>query len=156
MIVMNISWPKDKSNEECFEKKPKTFSHNSMLRIGMQISTKPVTVKADSLTLRPISHTSGDGRKDIFPPHQAVRGVADPRIKSRLCLQGLMCQEAHSGSRGESGVGAAEGRETKRRFSGNWGEVMTANPRRRGKSAGSCEEEIRAVILKCLGGNEAF
>ena len=41
MRVMNISWPIDKSKEECFEKKPKTFSHRSMLRIATQISTKP-------------------------------------------------------------------------------------------------------------------
>ena len=127
MRVMNISWPIDKSKEECFEKKPETFSHRSMLRIATQISTKPGTVKADSLTLRPISHTSGDGRKDIFPPHKAVRGVVDPQIKSRLCSQGLTCQGAHSSSRGESGVeGAAEGRETERMFSGISGEVMTA------------------------------
>ena len=70
MMVMNASWPIDKSNEERFEKKPRTFSHRSMLRIAMQISTKPVTVQADSLTLRPISHTSGDGGKVIFPPHK--------------------------------------------------------------------------------------
>ena len=47
-------------------------------------------------------------------------------ISARASLAGVI-------SRGESGVGAAEGRETERRFSGNWGEVMTATKEKREK-----------------------